>query len=63
MQIITMMLDENTNIHVVHVKAFINYKCVPLHLMIMMGPTDCQIALDANTQDEEYRGTKCHSGG
>ena len=60
MQIITMMLDENTNIYVPR-EDFINYKCK--HLMIMMGPTDCQIALDANTQDEEYRGTKCHSGG
>ena len=48
-----MMLDENTNIYVPR-EDFINYKCVPLHLMIMMGPTDCQIALDANTQDEEY---------
>ena len=52
-----------TQIYMYLVKAFINYKCVPLHLMIMMGPTDSQIALDANTQDEEYRGAKCHSGG
>ena len=51
MQIITMMLDENTNIYVPR-EDFINYKCK--HLMIMMGPTDCQIAFDANTQDEEY---------
>ena len=50
-----------TQIYIYIVKTFINYKCV--HLMIMMGPTDCQIALDANTQDEKYRGTKCHSGG
>ena len=58
--IITMMLDRNTNMYDTSWRLFINYTF--MHLMIMMGPTDCQIALDANTQDEEYWGTKCHSG-
>ena len=29
--------------------------------MIMMGPTDSQIALNASPQDEEDRSTHCHS--